>query len=86
MLTVSAHSYGDALLQPAVLAAVSVDAKDGTLLVLRAGSVLDFLLDAAAKEALGRTIFLNTIVTIAPRAAVFYTSRTRVLWNIFVTI
>lgn len=66
MLTVSAHPYGDAFFQPAVLAAISIDSKNGTLLVLRAGSVLDFLLDAAAEESLRRTIFLNTIVTIAP--------------------
>lgn len=55
-LTISAHPHGDALFQPAVLAAVAVDPEDGALLVLRAGPVLDLLLDASPEEAL-RTIF-----------------------------
>lgn len=64
ILTIPAHSNGYALLQPAVLASVPVDAQDGALLVLGARPVLDLLLDAAPEEALRRTVFLNTIVTV----------------------
>jgi hypothetical protein len=42
------------------LAAVPVDAKYGALLVFGAGSVLDFLLDAAPEEALQTRFFLFT--------------------------
>lgn len=55
MLTVSAHAGGDALLEPAVLAAVAVDPQDAALLVLRARPVLDLLLDRAAEKALQKT-------------------------------
>ena len=51
-LTVSAHPDRDALLEPAVLAAVPVDAQDVALLVLGARPVLDLLLDRATEEAL----------------------------------
>lgn len=81
LLTISAHSNGDAFLQPAVLASIPVDAQNGTLLVLGAGSILDLLLDAASEETLRRTVSLNTIVTITAWAAIFYTSSVR-----FVTI
>ena len=57
-LTVTAHPDGDALFQPAILAAVPVDAEDGALLVLCAGPVLDLLLDAAPEEALRTEFFL----------------------------
>ena len=52
MLTIAAHADCDALLEATVLAAVPVDAQDGALLVLGAGTVLDLLLDAAAEEPL----------------------------------
>ncbi len=52
LLTVSGHPCCDALLEPAVLAAVAVDAQDVALLVLGAGPVLDLLLDGATEEAL----------------------------------
>lgn len=64
-LTISAHADGDALLQPAVLAPVAVDAEYRALLVLGAGPVLDLLLDAAPEE----TLRTRTLVTVAARAA-----------------
>lgn len=55
-LTVPAHSHGDALLQPTVLAPIPVDPQYRALLVLSAWSVLDLLLDAPPEEALfGKT-------------------------------
>lgn len=51
-LTIPRHAHSDALLEPAVLASVPVDAKNGALLVLGAGAILDLLLDAAAEESL----------------------------------
>lgn len=53
-LTIPRHAHSDALLEPAVLASVPVDAKDGALLVFSAGAVLDLLLDAATEESLKR--------------------------------
>lgn len=61
-LTISTHAYSDALLEPAVLAAVPVDPQDAALLVLGAGSVLDLLLDAAPEESL--RITNNTLVSL----------------------
>jgi hypothetical protein len=52
LLTIAAHAYGYALLQATILAAIAVHALDHALLVLRAWSVLDFLLDRATEEAL----------------------------------
>lgn len=57
ILTISAHSDCYALLQSAILASISVDAKDGALLILGARPVLDLLLDTASEEALGRKLF-----------------------------
>ena len=52
VLTISTHAGGDALLEPAVLTSVAVDSLDRALLVLRAGAVLDLLLDRPAEEPL----------------------------------
>lgn len=52
LLTISAHSNGDAFLQPTVLTPVPVDPEYGTLLVFCARPVLDLLLNAASKESL----------------------------------
>ena len=51
-LTISTHSDGHALLEPAILAAVPVDAQDRAVLVLRAWLVLNLLLDRTAEKAL----------------------------------
>ena len=45
VLTIPAHAGGDAFLEAAVLAPVPVHPLDRTLLVLRAWSILDLLLD-----------------------------------------
>ena len=62
-LTIATHAYGDALLQPAVLAAVAVDPQYAALLVLGARPVLDFLLDAAPEEALRRRRITKALVS-----------------------
>lgn len=51
-LTISGHAHGKALLEAAVLAAVSVHAHDETLLILHAHLVMDILLNAASEETL----------------------------------
>lgn len=51
-LTISAHANSDAFFQSAILTPISVDSKDGALLVFRAGSVLDLLLYGPPKETL----------------------------------
>ena len=45
ILTITPHPHGEALLETAVLAPVPVHPLDRALLVLRAWSVLDLLLD-----------------------------------------
>ena len=67
-LTISAHANGNAFFQSAVLAPISVDPKDGALLVFRTGSVLDLLLDGPPEEALGITAAVR--VALAVRAVV----------------
>ena len=52
VLTIPAHAGGDAFLEATVLAPVPVHSLDGALLVLRAWSVLDLLLDRPPKESL----------------------------------
>lgn len=69
ILTVSGHPHSDALLEPAVLTPVAIDAQDGALLILGAGTILYLLLDAASKEALRtrRTLWLLTLIgTLTP--------------------
>lgn len=51
-LTITTHPDSDALLESAILAAVPVDPQDAALLILRARSVLDLLLNAAPEESL----------------------------------
>lgn len=51
-LTISGHAHGEALLEAAVLAPVSVHAHDQTVLVLHTHLVVDVLLDAAAEKTL----------------------------------
>ena len=50
--TVTRHADGDALFKPAVLTAVPVDPHNVTLLVLKAGSILNLLLDTPPEETL----------------------------------
>ena len=52
VLTIPAHAGGDAFLEATVLAPVPVHSLNGALLVLRAWSVLDLLLDRPPKESL----------------------------------
>lgn len=52
VLTITAHANGDAFLQATILTAVAIDAQNAALLVLRARTILDFLLDGAPEEAL----------------------------------
>lgn len=54
-LTISAHAHCDAFFQSAILTSISVDSKDGALLVFRTGSVLNLLLYGPPEEALGIT-------------------------------
>lgn len=63
-LTISAHAYGDAFFQPAVLAPISVDPKYGALLVFRTGSVLYLLLDGTPEEALGITAAVRVALVV----------------------
>lgn len=51
-LTITTHSDGDALLKPAILASVTVDAKNGALLILGARSILNLLLNTSPEETL----------------------------------
>ena len=55
VLTISAHSHSEALLQTAVLAAVTVDPEDRAALVLGARLVLNLLLNRTTEEALQDT-------------------------------
>lgn len=59
-LTISAHAHGNAFLQSAVLAAVAIYPQDAALLVLRAGAVLDLLLDRASEESLRKDKWKNS--------------------------
>ena len=62
-LTVTTHSRGDALFEPAILAAISVDAQDVALLVLGARAVLDLLLNGTPEKALESGERNNTLAT-----------------------
>lgn len=52
-LTVSRHAHGETLLEAALLAAVTIDADDGAVLIFQTPFVLDVLLDAPTEKALG---------------------------------
>lgn len=54
LLTISTHAHSDAFLQATILTAVAIDAQNAALLVFRARSILDLLLDGATEEALDR--------------------------------
>jgi hypothetical protein len=49
---ITTHSGGNAFLQSTVLAAITIDTQDVTLLVFRTRSVLNFLLYRAAEKSL----------------------------------
>lgn len=52
LLTIARHANGDALLQTAILATVSINPEYGALLVFRARPILNFLLDRTTKKSL----------------------------------
>jgi len=54
-LTIPTHSGCNAFLESAILTTISVDPQDGTLLVLRARTILDLLLDGTAEKSLKET-------------------------------
>jgi hypothetical protein len=51
-LTIPTHSGCNAFLESAILTTISVDPQDGTLLILRARTILDLLLDGTPKKSL----------------------------------
>ena len=51
-LTISRHAHGETLLEAALLAAVTIDADDGAVLIFQTPFVLDVLLDAPTEKAL----------------------------------
>lgn len=72
-LTISAHANSDAFFQSAILAPISIDPKDGALLVFGAGPILDLLLYGAAEEALRITAAIR--VSLGIRVVVTGASR-----------
>lgn len=51
-LTISRHAHGETLLEATLLAAVPVDADNGTIFIFQTPLVLDILLDAPTEKAL----------------------------------
>jgi hypothetical protein len=51
-LTIPTHSGCNAFLESTILTTISVDPQDGTLLVLRARTILDLLLDGTSEKSL----------------------------------
>lgn len=51
-LTISRHAHGETLLEATLLAAVTIDADDGAVLIFQTPFVLDVLLDASTEKAL----------------------------------
>ena len=52
VLTISGHADSDALLETAVLTAVTVDPHDVTLLILQTRTILDLLLNTSPEKPL----------------------------------
>lgn len=55
-LTISGHTNGDTLLQAAILTTISVNPKNGALLVLCTWPILNFLLDGTPEKSLPKKL------------------------------
>ena len=60
-LTIPTHSSCNAFLESAILASISVNSQDGTLLILRARTILNLLLDGTTEKSLKKK--LKKVVT-----------------------
>lgn len=61
-LTISRHAHGETLLEATLLAAVTIDADDGAVLIFQTPFVLDVLLDASTEKALAALTGMHAIV------------------------